>query len=372
MANAFGVVSFGGSNVHVEGMQKYRAIGAISFLGRYRLVDFPLSNMTNSGIDNIQLYVKKHPRSIVAHVGTGRHYNINSKRGELNVLFGDEDATSSIYKHDIASFYTNRAEIEKMPQKYVVIATNYMIYSIDYNEVIDAHINTGADITMIYKPVDTAKEDFIGCDTLVLNNQKGVQSIDRNRGNNESANISMESYVMSKEMFLALIDQAVNTSSLYTMRDMLNDACSFLDVRAYQYTGYLAAINSFENYYKANMELLHNADERKELFKKDWPIYTKTNDSCPTRYSANGSAKASFVSNGCTINGTVENSIIGRGVIIGEGAVIKNCIICPDTVIADGVTMEYVVADKHVTVENVTEICGAADKVAYIKRDDKI
>lgn len=372
MCDAFGVVSFGGNNVHVEGLQEYRAVGAISFLGRYRLVDFPLSNMTNSGIDNIQLYVNKHPRSIVAHVGTGRHYNINSKRGELNVLFGDEDASSSIYKHDISSFYVNRAEIEKMPQKYVVIATNYMIYSLDYNEVIDQHIASGADITMIYKAVDNAKEEFIDCDTLVLNKQKGVQSIERNRGNYKNRNISMESYVMSKEMFLALIDQAVNTSSLYTMRDMLNDACSFLDVRGYQYKGYLAAINSFENYYKASMELLHSADERKKLFKNDWPIYTKTNDSCPTRYSANGSAKASFVSNGCTIHGTVENCIIGRGVVIGEGSVVKNCVICPETVIGEGVTMEYVVADKHVKVTNVKEVCGSADKVAYIKRDDKI
>ena len=371
MSNAFGVVSFGGNNVNVEGLQDYRALGAISFLGRYRLIDFPLSNMTNSGIDNIQLFVNENPRSIVGHVGTGRHYNINSKRGELNVLFSDE-GTNSIYNHDIAAFNANRAEIEDMPQKYVVIATNYMVYSIDYNDVIDAHVNSGADITMVYKTVDNAKDEFIGCDTLVLNRQKGVSTIEKNRGNYKTRNISLESYVMSKEMFLALIDQAVNTSSLYTMSDMLNDACTFLDVRGYEYTGYLAAINTFENYYKANMELLNNADLRKQLFKNDWPVYTKTNDSCPTRYSANGSAVASFVSNGCTIHGTVENSIIGRGVIIGEGSVIKNCIFCPDTVIGDGVTMEYVVSDKHVTVANVKEVCGSADKVAYIKRNDKI
>lgn len=371
MSNAFGVVSFGGNNVNVEGLQAYRAVGAISFLGRYRLIDFPLSNMTNSGIDSIQLFVNKDPRSIVSHVGTGRHYDINSKRGELNVLFSDEFSTS-IYNHDIAAFNANRAEIEDMPQKYVVVATNYMVYSLDYNDVIDAHMATGADITMVYKTVDNAKDAFIGCDTFVLNKQKGVQSIEKNRGNFKTRNISLEAYVMSKEMFLGLIDQAVNTSSLYTMSDMLNDACTFLDVRGFEYKGYLAAINTFENYYKANMELLNDAAARNELFKKDWPIYTKTNDSCPTRYSANGSAVGSFVSNGCTIYGTVENCIIGRGVVIGEGSVVKNCVICPETVIGDGVTMEYVVADKHVSITNVKEVCGTADNVAYIKRNDKI
>ena len=108
MSNAFGVVSFGGNNVNVEGLQEYRAVGSISFLGRYRLIDFPLSNMTNSGIDNIQLFVNKDPRSIVGHVGTGRHYNINSKRGKLHMLFSSRIGTHDLYNTDIASYAENQ------------------------------------------------------------------------------------------------------------------------------------------------------------------------------------------------------------------------------------------------------------------------
>ena len=370
MCNAFGVVVFGGNNARVDGLEDYRSIGAISFLGRYRVIDFPISNLTNSGIDNIQLYVKSYPRSVIDHVGTGRHYNINSKRGKLSVLFGDE-SVSEFYRHDIASFYNNRMAIETMPQKYVVVASNFMLYSIDYNDVVEEHIKTGADITMIYKTVDSAKEEFINCSTLNLNKQKGVLSIDLNRGNYKSRHVSLESYVMSKEIFLAMIDQAVNTSSLYWMNDILNDSCKFLDVRGYQYKGYLAAINSFTSYYKTNMDLL-NPSERNKLFKEEWPIYTKTSDSAPTHYFKSGSASGSLVSNGCCIEGRIENSVIGRGCYIKKGALVKNCVLSPRTIIGEDVQLEYVVVDKKVEISHVKEVKGTAEKPAYVKRNDKI
>lgn len=371
MCDAFGVVVFAGDNVHVDGLQDYRSIGAFSFLGRYRVIDFPLSNMSNSGIDNIQMYVKQFPRSIIDHVGTGRHYNINSKRGKFSILFGDQSNGSSLYKTDIASFNNNRMAIEAMSQKYVVIASDYMLYSVDYNDVIEEHINTGADITMIYKNVDTAKSEFINCDSLTLNKQNGVLSIEQNRGNYKTRNISLESYVMSKDIFLAMIDQAVNTSSLYWMRDILNDACKFLDVRGYPYKGYLAGVNSFRKYYRANMGLI-NPMERKKLFREDWPIYTKTNDSAPTHYFATGKAVGSVVSNGCCIEGEVENSIIGRGCYIKKGAVVKNSILSPGTIIGEDVHLDYVVTDKKVVISQVKDVCGEENQPAYVKRNDRL
>lgn len=371
MCDAFGVVVFSGSNVTVEGLGDYRSVGSISFLGRYRVIDFPISNMTNSGIDSIQLYVNEKPRSIIDHVGVGRQYNINSKRGKLSILFGNFTGGSAFYKNDIASFNINRAAIEAMNEKYVVVASNYMIYSIDYNDVIDAHVESGADITVIYKGVNDANEQFINADVLEVGKDKRISQIDRNRGKYKNRNISMESYVMSKEIFLALIDQAVNTSSLYWMRDMVNDACGFLDVRGYQYKGYLSAINSFDEYYKANMDLLNPAN-RKKLFDEEWPVYTKTNDSAPTHYFKNGSATNSLVSNGCTIEGRVENSIIGRGCVIESGASVENSIILPGTIIRKDVHVNYAVVDKKVVISQVKEVKGSKKNPAYVKRGDRI
>ena len=129
MYKAFGIVNSSSRNIRVEGLEDYRPIGAFSFLGRYRMVDFPISNLSNSGIDRIQVYVKEKPRTLVSHIGTGRHYNINSKSGRLQVLFTDSDQRNNIYNTDIASYYENMECIEEMHHPYVVITPDYMVYT---------------------------------------------------------------------------------------------------------------------------------------------------------------------------------------------------------------------------------------------------
>ena len=150
MAKAFGIVNFAGNHVRVEGLQSYRPVAAVSFLGRYRVVDFPISNMSNSGIDHIQVYVRRKPRSLNDHLGTGRHYNINSKRGRLHTLFSMTGNEQDLYNNDIAAFYDNMECIESEDFPYVVIAPSYMIYCQDYTDLIETHIESGADITMLY------------------------------------------------------------------------------------------------------------------------------------------------------------------------------------------------------------------------------
>ena len=182
MARAFGIVTSSGTHIKVEGLQQYRPIGAFSFLGRYRVIDFPISNMSNSGIDRIQVYVRTKPRSLAEHLGTGRHYNINSKRGKLQLMFAQNSSENDVYNTDIASFYENIEFIERMHEPYVIIAPSYMVYAEDYRELLQTHIDSGADITLLYHSVDNAREKFLNCDILNLNKQKGVESIEKNRG----------------------------------------------------------------------------------------------------------------------------------------------------------------------------------------------
>ena len=111
MSKAFGIVNFAGNHIRVEGLQPYRPIGAFSFLGRYRVIDFPISNMTNSGIDHIQVYIRRKPRALIEHLGTGRHYNINSKSGRLHILFGENTSYDSLYSTDIAAYMDNMEAI---------------------------------------------------------------------------------------------------------------------------------------------------------------------------------------------------------------------------------------------------------------------
>ena len=160
MYKAFGIVSSSGRNIYVDGMQDYRPIGAFSFLGRYRVIDFPISNMTNSDIDRIQVYINNKPRSVVEHLGTGRHYNINSKSGKLQLLFSEHNNDNDIYNTDISCYLDNMESLSRMNHPYVVIAPSYMVYSIDFDQFLHTHIESGADVTLLYHAVDNAKEAY--------------------------------------------------------------------------------------------------------------------------------------------------------------------------------------------------------------------
>ena len=371
MARAFGIVTSSGTHIKVEGMQDYRPIGAFSFLGRYRAIDFPISNMSNSGIDRIQVYVRRKPRSLAEHLGTGRHYNINSKRGKLQLLFSENNAENNIYNTDIAAFSENLEFIERMREPYVIIAPSYMVYAADYAPLLDAHIESGADITLLYHSVDNAREAFLNCDVLNLNKQKGVLSLEPNHGNAKNRNIFMDTYVMRKDLFMELVKKGRKISSMFTLNDIVNMACSELDVRGVSHRGFFASITDFKSYYNANLSLI-DMKNAVTLFEKNWPIYTRTNDSCPTKYYEGASVKSSVISNGCLIEGTVENSVIGRGCVIKKGAVIKNSVILPGVVIGEDARIEAQVVDKSARIVHAKELIADPEKPGYVRRNDTL
>ena len=176
---------------------------------------------------------------------------------------------------------------------------------------------------------------------------------------------------MKKDLFLDLVQKAHKLSSMYTLADIVNESCEELDVRAYPHRGYFATISDFNSYYEANLELI-DLKKATDLFHDNWPIYTRTNDSCPTQYFEGSKVTSSVISNGCLIEGAVENSVIGRGCTIKEGAVVKNCVIGADVVIGKGVHAENLVIDKHARLIRGKRIIASPDKPGYIKRGDRL
>ena len=371
MYKAFGIVNSSSKNIRVEGLEDYRPIGAFSFLGRYRVIDFPISNLSNSDIDRIQIYVQEKPRTLVSHIGTGRHYNINSKSGRLQILFSDTAKRNDIYNTDIAAYYENLECIEAMHHEYVVITPDYMVYSADFSTLIEQHIDSGADITLLYHSVDNAKEAYLNCNILNLNKQKGVLSIEPNHGNAKNRNIFMDTYIMKKDLLVDLIKKARATSSAFTLTDIINELHNDLDVRGISHRGFFASITDFQSYYDANMDLI-NIKTAQTLFDSEWPIYTRTNDSCPTHYYGTAEIRNSVVSNGCQVEGTIENSILGRGCIIHKGAVIKNSVVLAGAEIGEGVHVENQVVDKLAKILHVKEVVSDPALPGYIKRGDII
>lgn len=369
MSKAFGIVNFGADHIRVKGLQSYRSLGAFSFLGRYRAVDFPISNMSNSGIDNIQVYIRRQPRSLVEHIGTGRHYNINSKRGKLYKMFSDYSVADDIYNTDIAAFAKNIECTKSMHAPYVVIAPSYMIYTEDFKLLLKEHIESGADITTLYHSVDNADKAFPNCFTLDLNRQGGVKEIRQNHGKEPHMNIFMDTYVMKKDLFIELIEKAQSISSLYTLKDIVNEECKDLDVRAISHTGYFATITDFKSYFDANISLI-DFNNAESLFDSSWPIYTKTNDSCPTQYFASAHVSDSVISNGCLIEGTIHHSVIGRGCVIEKGAVIENSVILPGAIISENAHLVNQIVDKKAQIIHKKELINDIDNPGYTRRGD--
>jgi len=371
MAKAFGIISTSANHIKVAGMQAHRPIGAFSFFGRYRVIDFPVSNMTNSGMDRIYVYVRERPRSLTEHLGTGRHYNINSKRGRLQIMFSEKSLVNDVYNTDIADYAENLDIISRSHYPYVIIAPSYMIFKQDFSALLDTHIESGADVTLLYHKVDNAREKFLNCDVLNLNKQKGVLSIEKNRGNTKDRSIFMDTYVMSKDLFIELVVQAQRLSSMYTLPQILNLNCENLDVRGVAHRGYFATITDFKSYYDANLSLL-DLKQAQDLFDEEWPIYTRTTDSCPTQYFAGSDVHNSVIANGCLVEGTVENSVIGRCCQIKKGAVVRNSVVLANSVIGEGVHIENQVVDKWAQIIHAKEVIADPDKPGYVKRDDTL
>lgn len=371
MAKASGIINTTANHIWVEGMQDYRPIGAFSFLGRYRVIDFPMSNLSNSGIDRINILVGSKPRSLTEHIGDGRQYNINSKRGKVEILFAETNGKNSIYNTDIAVFSENMSNIKKLHRPYVIITPSHMVFKMNFDKLLDAHVASGADITLLYHNSNRANELYLNCDYVTLNRQQGVLEIAKNRGDEEVRDIFMDTYVMKIELFEEIVNKAKAISSMYTLAQIVNLASKELDVRGYEHKGYFAAITDLQSYYRSNLALL-DIEKAEDLVNEHWPIYTRTNDSCPTKYYDTADVKHSVISNGCSIEGTVVNSIIGRGCTIKKGVIVKNSVVLPDTLIEEGIELDCQVVDKHSRLIHCDKLVGTFDNVGYVKRGDTL
>jgi glucose-1-phosphate adenylyltransferase len=373
MCDALGIIAYNDPTVYVSGLEKYRPLAAINFLGRYRLVDFPISNMVNSGIEDIDVYINGNPRPMIEHLGSGRQFNINSKHGNLNLfpLYLQEGTRNRFYVPDIASYYDTLDRIEEATGDYVVIAPANIIYVANYADLLDQHVQSGADITILFTNVSDAKDKYRGADLLDMNRQRGVLGIKQNQGTAKNAALSLQTYILKKSVFMDLVKEANAVSGMYWFKDIVNDHCGDMDIRGVKYNGKVYSINDLPSYFECNMAMLDEAS-LKAFGNPDWPIYTRTSDSAPTIYGKNGSAENSFISNGCTIDGEVKNSIVGRGVIIGKNAQVDSCVLMPGAVIGDNAILADCIIDKGAKITKKKELFGTSEDPIYVGRKENI
>lgn len=345
-------------------ISRHRTMASVPFGGRYRLIDFALSNMVNSGITTVGIVVKHNYQSLIDHLGSGKEWDLARKDGGIILLPPYSDETEAPYTTrlealmGITGFLTHRTE------EYVVISDCDGIAHMDIADVVRCHEEKHADITMVYHEEKHVSSSYYM--TLAPDETGRVKEIEINPKLCGNVNLYINVMVMSREFLINTIRDAVTRGFSSFGRDILTKNVDTLRIYGYRFTGYFAAVDCLKDYYAHNMELL-NKCVRDELFgARD--IYTKVRDSAPTRYLTGATVTNSLISDGCTIEGAVENSILFRGVKVGKGSVVKDCIIMQDTVIGSNVSLECVITDKNAVIRDGRRLAGCEEQPYFVPK----
>jgi glucose-1-phosphate adenylyltransferase, GlgD subunit len=350
-----------------------RLMASIPFASRYRLVDFLLSSMVNCGIDNISFIVKRNYHSLMDHLGAGREWDLTRKNGGLNIIPPFAQKTVNIYNGRVEAIASILDYLNRQKEKYVIMADTNIAVNFDFNAFLQKHIDSGADITIAYTKEEIPKA-FIDIDmtkkdlyyTLDLDDNDKVKQIIVNNKDKGEQNMSMNIYVMERKLLIDQIREAYVNGQTYFERDIVSPQLDKLDVRAYQHAGYFARILDVKSYFAENMRLLK--EENVNALFSPSTVYTKIRDDNPTRYATGAHAKNVMVADGCVIEGEVENSILFRGVKVGKGAKVRNCVLMQDTVIETGASVEYMITDKNVTVSSYKELKGTESFPVFVEK----
>lgn len=371
-ANALGIIFPNSYDSLVPELVAERLMASIPFAGRYRMVDFILSSMVNSGIDNVSLVVRKNYHSLMDHLGAGREWDLTRKNGGLNIVPPFAQKTVKIYNGRVEALASIIDFLKSQKEKYVVMADTNIAVNFDFGALIDAHIASGADVTIAYSQEELPRsfiesKDMNGDLYYTLGIEDGrVNEIYVNPKWEGQQNFSMNIYITSRELLIDQIYTAFVRGYTYFERDILMPQLEKLNVQGFKYEGYVARITDMKSYFDENMRLLD--EENLDALFSGNPIYTKIRDDNPTRYIGAAKAKNVMTSDGCVIEGEVENSILFRGVKVGKGAKVKNCVLMQDTVVEAGASVEYVISDKRVTITADKEVRGTDTFPVYIAK----
>ena len=342
----------------------YRTTGSVPFGGKYRLIDFPLSNMSNSGINNVGIVAKSNFMSLMDHVGSGSAWDLARRRSGLSILppYGEHSFATLV-----ETIFNLHGYIEHGDEDYVLISPSDCVHNMDYSKVLRFAEKNHSDITFVYikTAVKEITDDF-RC-ILDIDDDGKVNKIMASPVDNNECCLDIGVMLMKKTVLMALVRQAMSESKYSFVRDVLQKSLDRHRVFAYELTGFCEIISSVKTYYDANMKIM-DRDTRYKLFDIRRPIYTKVRDDAPSRYGLDCNVKSSLIAQGCVINGIVENSIISKGVYIGHGAVIKNCIVMQDCIIGDKAELVNLVVDKDVNVSRSSKLQGTQNYPMYIAK----
>ncbi len=372
--NAAGIIF---SNIHdknITELTRKRTMASIPFACRYRLIDFALSNMVNSGITNIDVIAHYNYHSLMDHIGNGKNWDLARRTGGIKILppyiTAYANASNALYNTRLEALKSVIHSISNIKEEYVVLSDCDVICNIDVDGLLKYHIDRNADVTMVVKHLDLNgrspdknviyRSDDDGKITDIISHPTDMHG---------SHDIGLNIWVINRDLLISMVNDAIAHGYVSFSRDILARNIGRLKMQVYKHTGFCSVVSSFGDYYSVSMDILKDRDIRRALFEiEDRPIFTKVRNSAPTKYVGDACVSNSLIADGCIIEGTVDNSILFRGVRVGKGAVVKNSILFQDTVISDNAFLNCIVTDKNVVIRDGRVLSGHETMPVYIEK----
>lgn len=365
------------SNLHdksVPELTRFRTMGSVPFGCRYRLIDFSLSNMVNSGISKIGIITHYNYQSLMDHLGTGKDWDLARRSGGIKILppfitaFA-QNASPALYSHRLEAIIGIQTFIQDLTEEYVVFSDCDAICNINLEDVLKSHAKSGADLTIVAKNMYVLANENRDI-TIVRSSKEGKlqQMFASNAVSNGFYDVSLNIMVFTKRYLEGLITDSIARNYTSFRTELIPKKLENDNIMVYNYDGYFSSVNSIRDYYMCSMDLL-NADARESLFNvSSRPILTKVRNSTPTRYSGDAVVKNSLIADGCHIEGVVENSILFRGVHVSKGTVVKNSILMQDTYLGSNTSLNCVITDKNVVIRDGRNLSGYETRPFFIEK----
>jgi glucose-1-phosphate adenylyltransferase len=360
LTNAIGIIFANSGYYNLQGLAKNRPISAVPFGGRYRILDFALSSMVNSGLRTIGLVTPHHYRSLLDHLGAGKDWFLDRKAGGLFILPGVMHSLAGTnHTFCIKDIHHNIEFLQKDFAENVVITRGDQIFNINFEDALEVHNDKQADVTLIYKECDDLG-DPIHARLLEMDENQKVSKIKHQKALERAEHIHpyfANMVIIRRELLLNIVEK-YSSNGCMDLMDILAINMEVLKIYGSPTDSLIGSVRTLKDYFHRSMDLL-DVEVRENLLLGENQIHTKIVDNPPTRYTSESKVSNSLIASGCTISGEVLNSIIFRGVIVERGCRIKNSIIMPKCHIYEKAQTEYAILDKFVKVNGGNVLKGS-------------
>ncbi len=365
--NTLGIVFANSHDALLGDLTKQRSMASLPYGGRYRLIDFALSNLSNAGIDKVGVITKANYHSLMTHIGNGKPWDLDRKNGGLALLPPYASPEAQVYKGRLEAIYGILEYLLESSEENVVLYDSDVVANINIKKVLKYHKEKDAEITVVYTRGDKPEGQNDMMD-FRFDSDGRITAVNFEESMN--CDYSLDVVVIGRKMLIDIVVSEINAGRVSLSHGIFSKGYGKYRIYGFRHEGYAAVMDSMESYYRANLDLL-NKEVREDIFSRKNPIYTKTRDDMPAKYGISAKTKNSMIADGCIIEGSVKNSILFRGVKIGKGAVIENCILMEGTVVGRDSVVKNIITDRFVKITDNQQVDGKKES-PYIAKNSVI